>query len=77
MLTSLPEAILQNSLEKLTASLADVQIDLTPYQMDAALFAFHSLFSKGAILADLRSNFENYLNGFSGMYKTLFKQVGK
>lgn len=40
------------SLGKLTASLQDAQVDLTPHQIDAALFAFKSPLSKGAILAD-------------------------
>lgn len=34
------------------AVLADAQVDLNPHQIDAALFAFQSPFSKGAILAD-------------------------
>lgn len=37
---------------KLTASLQDAQVDLNPHQVDAALFAFKSPLSKGAILAD-------------------------
>lgn len=41
-----------DSLGKLTASLQDAQVDLTPHQIDAALFAFKSPLSKGAILAD-------------------------
>ena len=41
-----------NSLDKLTASLQDAQVDLTPHQIDAALFAFKSPLSNGAILAD-------------------------
>lgn len=41
-----------NSLEKFTASLADAQVDLNPHQIEAALFAFKSPFSQGAILAD-------------------------
>ena len=41
-----------NSLEKFTASLSDAQVDLNPHQIDAALFAFQSPLSKGAILAD-------------------------
>ena len=32
--------------------LADAQVDLNPHQIEAALFAFRSPFSKGAILAD-------------------------
>ena len=30
----------------------DAQVDLNPHQVDAALFAFRSPFSKGVILAD-------------------------
>ncbi len=41
-----------DSVEKLTAVLADAQVDLNPHQVEAALFAFRSPFSKGAILAD-------------------------
>ena len=41
-----------DSIEKLAAVLADAQVDLNPYQVEAALFAFRSPFSKGAILAD-------------------------
>jgi ERCC4-related helicase len=41
-----------NSLEKFTASLSDAQVDLNPHQVDAALFAFQSPLSKGALLAD-------------------------
>lgn len=41
-----------DSVAKLAASLADAQVDLNPHQIDAALFAFRSPLSKGAILAD-------------------------
>lgn len=41
-----------DSLEKLTASLLDARVDLNPHQIEAALFAFKSPFSTGAILAD-------------------------
>lgn len=41
-----------NDIDKLTASLQDAQVDLTPHQVEAALFAFKSPLSKGAILAD-------------------------
>lgn len=41
-----------DSVEKLAAVLADAQVDLNPHQIEAALFAFRSPFSKGAILAD-------------------------
>lgn len=40
------------SIEKLSVSLADAQVDLNPHQIEAALFAFRNPFSKGAILAD-------------------------
>src|ERR1035441_4879827 len=41
-----------DSLQKLATTLADAQVDLNPHQIDAALFAFRSPLSKGAILAD-------------------------
>ncbi|HPN85008.1 MAG TPA: DEAD/DEAH box helicase, partial [Victivallales bacterium] len=41
-----------NSLQKLTGTLLDAQVDLNPHQVEAALFAFNSPLSKGAILAD-------------------------
>jgi SNF2 family DNA or RNA helicase len=41
-----------NSIAKLAASLSDAQVDLNPHQIEAALFAFRSPLSKGAILAD-------------------------
>lgn len=41
-----------DSISKLAASLADAQVDLNPHQIDAALFAFRSPLSKGALLAD-------------------------
>ncbi len=41
-----------NSLEKLSATLVDAQVDLNPHQIEAALFAFRSPLSKGALLAD-------------------------
>ncbi|NUN03988.1 MAG: DEAD/DEAH box helicase family protein, partial [Bryobacteraceae bacterium] len=41
-----------DSVEKLTAALADAQVDLNPHQVEAALFAFRNPLSKGAILAD-------------------------
>lgn len=37
---------------KLATALVDARIDLNPHQIDAALFAFQSPLSKGAILAD-------------------------
>jgi superfamily II DNA or RNA helicase len=41
-----------DSIEKLAAALSDAQVDLNPHQVEAALFAFRSPFSRGAILAD-------------------------
>lgn len=38
--------------DRLNAALMDAQVDLNPHQVDAALFAFRSPLSKGAILAD-------------------------
>ena len=37
---------------RIGSALMDAQVDLNPHQVDAALFAFRSPFSKGAILAD-------------------------
>lgn len=41
-----------NDSEKLAGTLLDAQVDLNPHQLEAALFAFKSPLSKGAILAD-------------------------
>ncbi|WP_124980751.1 SNF2-related protein [Nonlabens xiamenensis] len=41
-----------NDIGKFTASLQDAQVDMNPHQVEAALFAFQSPLSKGAILAD-------------------------
>lgn len=41
-----------DSVEKLASALVDAQVDLNPHQVTAALFAFRSPLSKGAILAD-------------------------
>lgn len=43
---------LSNSLEKLSSTLSNAQVDMNPHQIEAALFAFKSPLSKGAILAD-------------------------
>ncbi|MBD2327309.1 SNF2-related protein [Alkalinema sp. FACHB-956] len=40
------------TLEKLSGTLAGAKVDLNPHQVDAALFAFQSPLSKGALLAD-------------------------
>jgi len=41
-----------SKMQKLASTLVDAQVDLNPHQVEAALFAFHSPLSKGAILAD-------------------------
>lgn len=41
-----------NTIEKFAGTLSDARVQLNPHQVDAALFAFKSPFSKGAILAD-------------------------
>ncbi|RZK13171.1 MAG: DEAD/DEAH box helicase [Flavobacterium sp.] len=41
-----------NSPEKFGATLMDAKVELNPHQVEAALFAFKSPYSKGAILAD-------------------------
>ncbi len=41
-----------DSVEKLAGAVASAQVDLNPHQGDAALFAFNSPLSKGALLAD-------------------------
>ncbi|MGN6553549.1 MAG: SNF2-related protein, partial [Verrucomicrobiota bacterium] len=41
-----------DSVEKLASAVAGAQVDLNPHQVDAALFAFKSPLSKGALLAD-------------------------
>src|SRR5580658_6771506 len=41
-----------DSVDKLASAVAGAQVDLNPHQVDAALFAFNSPLSKGALLAD-------------------------
>ena len=41
-----------DTMEKLAGAVASAQVDLNPHQVDAALFAFNSPLSKGALLAD-------------------------
>src|SRR5659263_652182 len=41
-----------DNIEKIIPVLSDAKVDLNPHQVEAALFAFKSPFSKGAILAD-------------------------
>ena len=48
----LTRSLPSDSLGKLTASLQDAQVDFTPHQIDAALFAFKSPLSKCAIHVD-------------------------
>ena len=48
----LTRSLPSDSIGKFTSSLQDAQVDLTPHQINAALFAFKSPLSKGAILAD-------------------------
>jgi SNF2 family DNA or RNA helicase len=40
------------SVDRLANALTNAQVDLNPHQIEAALFAFRSPLSKGAILAD-------------------------
>src|SRR5437667_12906329 len=41
-----------DNMEKLAGAVASAQVDLNPHQVDAALFAFNSPLSRGALLAD-------------------------
>ncbi len=41
-----------DNIEKLAGALVDAQVDLNPHQVEAALFAFRSPLSRGAMLAD-------------------------
>ena len=41
-----------DSVERIAGALVDAQVDLNSHQVDAALFAFKSPLSKGALLAD-------------------------
>ena len=41
-----------DSAEKLAGAVASARVDINPHQVDAALFAFNSPLSKGALLAD-------------------------
>src|SRR5436309_6223085 len=41
-----------DSVEKLAGAVASAQVDLNPHQVEAALFAFRSPLSRGAMLAD-------------------------
>lgn len=48
----LTKRVSSDRLEKFAGALVDAQVDLNPHQVDAALFAFQSPLSKGALLAD-------------------------
>ncbi|MCR9080946.1 MAG: SNF2-related protein [Cyclobacteriaceae bacterium] len=48
----LTKRVATDSVEKLASALIDAKVDLNPHQVEAALFAFRSPLSKGAILAD-------------------------
>jgi len=48
----LTRRISSDNVEKLAATLVSAQVDLNPHQVEAALFAFKSPLSKGALLAD-------------------------
>src|SRR5439155_18689276 len=41
-----------DNMEKLAGAVASAQVDLNPHQVDAALFAFNSPLSRGALIAD-------------------------
>jgi len=41
-----------DSMQKLASIFVDAHVELNPHQVEAALFAFRSPLSKGAILAD-------------------------
>ena len=41
-----------SSIDSLVSTIASAKVDLNPHQVDAALFAFHSPLSNGALLAD-------------------------
>ena len=41
-----------SSVDSLVSTIASAKVDLNPHQVDAALFAFHSPLSNGALLAD-------------------------
>jgi len=48
----LSKRVASDSPERLAGAVASAQVDLNPHQVDAALFAFRSPLSKGALLAD-------------------------
>lgn len=42
----------QNGVEALSRSIGNARVDLNPHQLDAALFALRSPYSRGVLLAD-------------------------
>lgn len=42
----------RNAVEALSRSIGNARVDLNPHQVDAALFALRSPYSKGVLLAD-------------------------
>ena len=48
----LTRRVASDQVDKFATALADARVDLNPHQIEAALFAFRSPLSKGAILAD-------------------------
>lgn len=65
---SLTRRLPANDGAKFTATLQDARVDLTPHQIDAALFAFKSPLSKGAILADEVGLGKTILKSFKERY---------
>ena len=51
------------TIEKFVQTLSEAQVHLNPHQIDAALFAFRSPLSKGAILAD-EVGLDSFIFGF-------------
>ena len=48
----LTKRVSADNAEKLSQSLCNATVDLNPHQVEAALFAFRSPLSRGAVLAD-------------------------
>ena len=48
----LTKRLASDNAEKLSQSLLSATVDLNPHQIEAALFAFRSPLSRGAVLAD-------------------------
>ena len=67
-----------NTLEALTGTLSDAQVDLNPHQVEAALFAIRSPFSKGVIMGEYGVRVEHgapwRLNSFGGEVEHLRRE---